>query len=169
MDVVGSVEACVRPATLADTDSAARSKLAAARRGLLPLVGGEAFGVWASKRCSPEFIASRISGPGLRVVSVAGVVEAQGFVRPEDLGDRPGGFYLGDFYVSEPGRGFGSLLLADLVAVARRSGGSYVWSLVFSDNTAALGFFSRFGFTRVGERPNGEVPNGVLAELSLEL
>lgn len=96
-------------------------------------------------------------------------MRAQGFVRPEDLADCPGGFYLGDFCVPGPGRGFGSLLLAELVESARISGGAYLWSLVFSDNTAALGFFSRFGFAPVGERPNAEVPGGVLVELSWDL
>lgn len=159
----------VRQAKQADAAAAAAAKRVAAERGLLPQLGAEKFELWAAKRCSVDCTRQRISGPGLTVVETDGEVTALGFVRPENLGDEDGGCYLGDFYVAEPGRGYGRALLEELTRQASAQGGRYMWSLVFADNADARRFFERFGWEAVGSRPNGEVEGGILIEYRLDL
>lgn len=159
----------VRTATEDDAKAAARAKLAGALREIRPLIGPERFRDWAQKRCSVQFTRSRIEGTGLTVVEDQGQIRALGFVRPENLHNEEGGFYLGDFYVAEEGRGYGTALLEELARQAKARCGRYMWSLVFSDNTDARRFFEKRGWRHVGERPNGEVEGGNLAEYRLEL
>lgn len=154
----------IREAVLADAPAIAAVKRAAALRAYGTFATDADLATWLGRRADCDFIAGRIHDQGhdsrFVVATVDGRVVGAGLIRAEGAGG-----YLADVYCDPPGHGAGTAVVESLLRFAADRGWDRIRCFALADNTAAVRFFTSFGFRATGRQPNSEM-SGDLLELT---
>jgi len=107
---------------------------------------------------SPALQRKEILTPSVRFLLLLADGELAGYAKlrpaaPNARGQRP--LEVHRFYVDRPWHGSGAAhtLMEAVLAHARANAHDEVWLAVWERNARAIRFYSKFGFTRVGEQP----------------